>query len=78
MKFGSATPITEFFRNEGTFTNNDKLALNLHLDAFLFLQLWFGVYYIAEEDSGYCASADSCESSNSTEHQTRVLITICY
>ena len=31
---------------------NDKLALNLHFDTFLFHQLWSGVYYSAEEDLG--------------------------
>ena len=42
----------------------NKLAVNLHLDTFLFLQLWSGVYYIAEEGSEDWASADSRESSN--------------
>ena len=28
------------------------MALNLHLDTFLFLHLWSGVYYIAKKDSG--------------------------
>ena len=43
---------------------NDNLALKLHLDIFLFLELWFGVYYVAEESLKDLASAGSCESSN--------------
>ena len=41
-----------------------KLALNPHLDTFLFLGLWSGIYFIAEEDLEDCASADSRDSSN--------------